>query len=340
MEPSTGTVCPFPYTSANGSPKSLNECTVTYASYLGAPYFTFLSVQLIVSLIGLIVMLYRLRVTSVRLQVRNVFDVRLRFFALGALISFFGIIDAINLFGFQNLAFSYQAYRIVDQSIPMLICIIGFFIIDIWVRIASPSLSIREYGFPLSVRIFVISFVFANFIGFEILALYNVACQQNLYQGLKAIGGACVGFSLMMYAIKSFYVIFRVLRPQSRFSKERNEKKMHLRSAMAFNLFIFSVMCSLACITEIVIVTMVLSLPIPSCPALVIYPVITRIDILIHVCYIFIPVFVCFLFVLSTDKDAESRRLSVLLFLPRLRSFLALPGVQEPANGMLSASKS
>jgi len=218
MGVSTGTICPFPYTTANASnptPQSVSECTVTYAQAIGPVYEVFRALLLAVSSIGIFVLAYRVytfyvqsvrhnKLTTSKLLNHPMF----RMMVVGVAYCTSCLITSADMFAFNGL-YPMEFFAIMDEITASLALSVAVLTVDLYHQLTS--LKTKRPRLTIIARNVTLSAIWINFIGFIILGIVD-SPRFHLYEGLKCLFASAIigGFIVSStYYVRSLVQMLR-----------------------------------------------------------------------------------------------------------------------------------
>jgi len=246
MGVSTGTICPFPFTTVNISqpPQDVAECTVTYAEAIGPLYEAFRGLLLGMASLGILVMIYRLYQFSLytaRLNVRMVDHPMSRMIVLALFFNVSLLVSSVDMFAFNGI-YPAELFVILDEFNASSALSNAVFTVDLYHTLAK-SLRDKYRRQSIIARNVTLVAIWTNFVGFIILGVLD-SSRYYLYEGLKCIIGSLILYGFIVSS--SFYVneLIKVLRRglelQANKTRGQNQiailKRKHTRFLMVVGL--------------------------------------------------------------------------------------------------------
>jgi len=207
QQPLTGTSCPFPLVDASPS----QPCAETYAQHIGAPYYVMYACEIVLSTLLVAVMSVRMR------RLRNWdpagrFVHHRRLFATSIALGILVFLNAVNLFGFMTPALPWSFYLIASESVAATLGLGAILVLDYWISLSSPITGQR--CFSVASIVFVAAFLFANFVGSEIVAI-ALPDQRPLVEAVQYTACAVYLVIMVVQSWRSVMSIYRVLTSES-----------------------------------------------------------------------------------------------------------------------------
>jgi hypothetical protein len=210
--PSTGTVCAFPFTSADAAPASLSDCTLTYATYLSPGYDALSGVLASASALLCITMthrIYHLRLYAARKKFKLYKTPTLHFFAFAWLFGGLCFFEAIDLFGFRNW-YPTWLYYVLDEVVAASLFSLLIVSSDFWARLARGAGNGRV-GLPRVRRVGLIVASYVNFCGLIVVAVIDTA-HFDIYEGVKSLVGSLILVTLVVMAWRPMRGMVKTLK--------------------------------------------------------------------------------------------------------------------------------
>jgi len=208
----TDTLCPFPYTTANGSaPASVDDCTQTYAAANNPGYDILSAVLLASASFVLLLSLWRIvlliRLTRQRRQ--TLMEHRSsEFILLGALFALAVLLESIDLGGFRGIA--PVLYYLADEVCAATALSMGVVLVDFWTRLAKGA-GTEAYGLPPWEKKLYVFMCYTNFLSWIIIGM-SVPSIFNIAEGVKVLCGAGFCVWLTVNSVRSVRTLYFALQ--------------------------------------------------------------------------------------------------------------------------------
>jgi len=232
MLPSTGTLCPFPYTTANGSdPVSLADCTHTFAE-VNQPGYDVLDALLgVFGVCTLLITLYRVFMLkrladSQHKYLRDMPTFEFFIFALGFTLAV--SLESVDLWSMRAWTAA-EFYFMADEFVAASAFCMGVCMVDFWRKLDH---GIGKHGLqPRVKRAFIVVGCF-NFPMWEAFGL-SIPSQYQAFEGIKDLVGAVLASTLMVLSFTSVRELLRTLNKSKSSSDDPAVSSARARSTMS-----------------------------------------------------------------------------------------------------------
>ena len=209
MGVSTGTICPFPFTTANISetPTNVSQCTVTYAQSIGALYEAFRILLLTATAVGILLMghkTYLFYLYSLRSKINLAKHPMFRMIVLALAFNIVVLIGTVDMFAFNGI-YPAEFYVILDEVAASLGLSNAVLFVDLYHQLTKYNN--EAHRFSRLARNGTLIAIWVNFIGFIVLGVLDSA-NYHLYEGLKCAFGSLI---FVGFIVTSTYYVKRLL---------------------------------------------------------------------------------------------------------------------------------